>query len=242
VAAFESYPLPGFAQPFSSLSHLCGAGVFAALSVALLHRGRGVRGRLMALAVYTFSCVFLLSMSGVYHLLPLGGAPRAVLARLDHAAIFILIAGTYTPVLAMLFTGRERWVPLTLVWVAAAAGVVMKTVYFGAVSEWVGLVMYLGLGWAGVEPGVRIWRRYGTRYVRPLISGGIAYSVGALLEFLRWPVLVPGVVGPHEVFHVAVLIGISCHWYFVARIAANGPPPLVRRASSAPTSPAPAPE
>src|SRR5262245_60267175 len=163
-------------------------------------------------------------MSGVYHLLPVGGTPRAVLARLDHAAIFVLIAGTYTPVLAMLFTGRERWVPLVLVWVAAAAGVVMKTVYFGAVSEWVGLVMYLGMGWAGVAPGVRIWRRYGTRYVRSLLWGGIAYSIGSVLEFLRWPVLVPGVVGPHEVFHVAVLIGISCHWYFVARLAANGPP------------------
>jgi channel protein (hemolysin III family) len=208
--------------------------VFAALGLVLLHRGRGARGRLAALAVYTFSCVFLLSMSGVYHLLPLGGTARAVLARLDHAAIFVLIAGTFTPVLAMMFSGRERWVPLACIWIAAAAGVVVKTVYFTAVPEWVGLVSYLGLGWAGAVPGVQLWRRYGGRYMRPLFWGAVAYSLGAVLEFLRRPVLLPGVVGPHEVFHLAVLVGISCHWYFVARLAANGPPPPCRRTRPAP--------
>jgi channel protein (hemolysin III family) len=229
VTPFDSYPLPGFAQPVSSLTHLCGAGVFAALSFALLRRGRGLRSRMAGLAVYTFSCVFLLSMSGVYHLLPMGGTARAVLARLDHAAIFVLIAGTFTPVLGMLFTGPERWVLLTLVWVAASAGVLVKTIYFADVSEWVGLALYLGLGWAGVVPGVRLWQHFGTRYVLPLAWGGVAYSAGAVLEFLRWPVLIPGVVGPHEVFHLAVLVGMSCHWYFVARLAANGPPcPRIR--------------
>jgi channel protein (hemolysin III family) len=226
VTSFDIYPLSGFAQPVSSLTHLCGAGVFAALSVALLRRGRGLRSRLAALGVYTFSCVFLLSMSGVYHLLPFGGTARAVLERLDHAAIFVLIAGTFTPVLAMLFTGSDRWVPLALIWVAAVAGVVIKTIYFADLPEWLGLAFYLGMGWASVVPCVRLWRRYGGGYLWPLVWGGLAYSVGAVLEFLRWPVVVPGVVGSHEVFHLAVLVGISCHWYFVARVAACGPPPL----------------
>jgi channel protein (hemolysin III family) len=221
----DIYSIPGFTQPISSLTHLCGAGVFAALSFTLLRRGRGLRSRLAALGVYTFSCVFLLSMSGVYHLLPFGGTPRAVMARLDHAAIFVLIAGTFTPVLCILLDGPDRWVPLVVIWTAAIAGVVVKTAFFRAVPEWLGLVFYLGMGWAGIVPGVRIWRRYGWSYVRPLIWGGVAYSAGALLEFFRWPVLVPGVVGPHELFHLAVLVGITCHWYYIAWLAADGPPP-----------------
>jgi channel protein (hemolysin III family) len=223
VNGFECYPIPGFAQPVSSLTHLAGAGVFAALSLVLIRRGQGLRGRLAALGVYTASCVCLLSVSGVYHLLP-AGAARDVFHRLDHAAIFVLIAGTYTPILGILFTGSERWVPLGLIWAGAVAGVVFKTIYFTDCPEWAGLLLYLVMGWAGVVPGVRLWRRFGYSYVRPLIWGGVAYSLGAVLEFLRWPFLIPGVVGPHEVFHVAVLAGVACHWYFVARLAACGPP------------------
>lgn len=225
MAPFDSNSIPGFAQPVSSLTHLVGAGVFAGLSLLLLRRGCDARGRLAALAVYTLSCVLLLSMSGLYHMLPRETAGRAVLARLDHAAIFVLIAGTFTSVLGMLLTGRERWVPLVLIWTAAGAGVVFKTIYFTGFPEWAGLIFYLGMGWASVVPGIALWRKYGPAYLRPLIWGGIAYSVGAILDFARWPVLIPGVVGPHEVFHLAVLVGISCHWYFVARLVADGPPP-----------------
>jgi channel protein (hemolysin III family) len=229
VAPFESYPIPGFAQPVSSLTHLIGAGLFAGLSFALLRRGCQTCDRLAAFAVYTLSCVLLLSMSGLYHMLPRETAGRAVLARLDHAAIFVLIAGTFTSVLGILLTGRERWVPLVLIWTAAVAGVIFKTIYFTNFPEWAGLIFYLGMAWASVVPGIALWRKFGTAYLRPLIWGGIAYSVGAVLDFTRWPVVIPGVVGPHEVFHLAVLIGISCHWYFVARLVADGPPPARTR-------------
>ena len=200
--------------------------MFTVLSFVLLRRGRGVRGRLAALAVYTLSCVLLLSMSGIYHLLPLNSESRAVMARLDHAAIFILIAGTFTPVLGILLTGPYRWAPLAFIWLAAVAGVVFKTIYFADFPEWAGLVFYLAMGWASVVPGVELWRRYGLAYLWPLIWGGLAYSAGAVLDYVRWPVLVPGVIGSHEIFHLAVLIGVSCHWYFMARLVANGPPPV----------------
>jgi channel protein (hemolysin III family) len=224
TSMFDTVSFPGIAQPVSSLTHLLGAGVFAALSFIVLRNARGRRGRFVALGIYTISCVMLLSMSGVYHMLPDGSA-RAVMARLDHAAIFVLIAGTFTPVLGILLTGTERWLPLVFIWTAAVAGVVFKTIYFTDFPEWAGLVFYLGMGWASIVPGIHLWRRYGPAYLQPLIWGGIAYSLGAVLEYLRWPVLIPGVIGSHEVFHLAVLVGISCHWYFMARLAANGPPP-----------------
>jgi channel protein (hemolysin III family) len=174
------------------------------------------------LGIYAFSCVLLLSLSGVYHLLTPGGEGRAVLQRLDHGAIFVLIAGTFTPVHGILFRGRTRSVPLVLIWSAAATGIVLKSVFFGDFPEWLGLSLYLGLGWVGVASGIVLWCRFGPAFVRSLVWGAVAYTGGAMLEFLRWPVLFAGVVGPHELFHAAVLTGVGFHWRFVSQFAPGG--------------------
>jgi channel protein (hemolysin III family) len=221
AAAIRS--IPGFTEPFSSLSHLLGAGVFAVLGCLLLCRGRGCWGRFACLAVYAFAGVFLLSMSGVYHLLAFGGSGRAVLERLDHSAIFVLIAGSFTPAHGILFRGWARWAPLLLVWSAATVGIILKVIYLTAVPEWLGLSLYLGLGWMGAASAAAIWRRFGAEFVRPLLLGGAMYTLGGVLEFARWPVLVPGVVGPHELMHLLVLAAVGLHWKFVYQFAA-GPP------------------
>src|SRR5262245_30751473 len=91
------FHLPGFHEPFSAISHLFGAVLFAFMGLLLLRRGRGDTGRLIYLGVFVFACVFLMSMSGVYHMMIRGGAAHSVMERLDHAAIFVLIAGTFTP-------------------------------------------------------------------------------------------------------------------------------------------------
>jgi len=211
--------IPGFSDPFSSLSHLGGAAVFAVLGASLIARGRGDPWRLLSLAAFVFSCVLLLSLSGVYHLLTPGTPARGVLLRLDHAAIFVLIAGSFTPVHAILL--RERWQHYLLagIWSAAITGLVLKTVYFDAMPPWLGLMMYLGLGWMGAVSAAAIARRFGVRFVLPLVWGALAYTIGALADFLNWPVLIANVVGPHELFHLAVLAGISFHWAFIRGIA-----------------------
>jgi channel protein (hemolysin III family) len=229
------YPIPGFSDPVSSLSHLLGAGVFACLTPFLLWRGRGNALRLTLLSVFAFSTVFLLSMSGVYHLLSEGGAGRAVLQRLDHGAIFVLIAGTFTPLHGILFRGWWRWGPLLFVWAAAITGITLKTIFFTGLAEWLGLTFYLALGWFGAVSGLELWRRHGMAFVRPMLWGGVAYTIGGTLEFLRPPFLIPGVLGPHELFHLAVLVGISFHWRFVWQFASGKVPP---RKSTRPGSPA----
>jgi channel protein (hemolysin III family) len=213
--------IPGFSDPVSSLTHLAAALVFAILSFSLIARGRGDGRRVIALAVFAFSCVLLLTLSGVYHLLTPETAARSVLLRLDHAAIFLLIAGSFTPVHAILL--RERWQRhlLAWIWAAAIAGLTLKTVYFDATPPWLGLLMYLGLGWLGLVSTVALARRFGLRFVLPLVWGALAYTSGAVAEFVGWPVLVAGVVGPHEIFHLAVLAGISFHWAFILGIAAG---------------------
>jgi channel protein (hemolysin III family) len=225
VAAIHTYPIPGFSDPVSALTHLAGAFVLACLTPPLLRRARGDPWRLACLGTFAFSTVLLLSLSGVYHLLTPGTGGRSVLRRLDHGAIFVLIAGTFTPLHGILFKGAWRWGPLLFVWAATAAGVTLKSVFFDDLAEWLGLLFYLGLGWVGAASGAELWRRHGPRFVGPLLWGGLAYTAGGVLEFLGWPALLPGVVGPHELFHLGVLTGAGLHWKFVSGFACGTVPP-----------------
>lgn len=230
------HPIPGFADPFSSITHLAGTAVFSVLAFFLIARGRGNGGRMFALAVFAFSAVFLLSMSGVYHLLAVGGTGRMVLQRLDHAGIFLLIAGSFTPVHGILFAGFWRWGFLSLIWVLAITGITLKVIFFDSIPEWLGLSFYLGLGWCGLFSGFLLTRRFNFFFIKPLLYSGLSYSLGGITEFLGWPVLIPGVIGPHELFHVAVIAGIGLHWRFVyrcldkaAELRGQAPQPGARR-------------
>jgi channel protein (hemolysin III family) len=154
-------------------------------------------------------------MSGVFHLLEPQGGARDVLQRLDHAGIFFLIAGSFTAIHGILFKGIWRWGMLTVIWAIAITSITLKTIFFHDMAEWIGLMLYLGLGWMGAITGVLLKRRFGFTFIKPLIYGALAYTFGAVLEFLRAPVLIPGVIGPHELFHVFVLIGLSYHFAFI---------------------------
>ncbi len=212
------HAIPGFSEPFSSLSHLVAAGVFFTLGGYALYRNWGHRGRFFGLSVFVFACVFLLSMSGVFHLLKPGGIERMVMQRLDHAAIFIQIAGTFTPIHIMLFRGWRRWGMLLLIWTIAITGLTLKSIFFQELPEWVGLMLYLGMGWLGAISAFMMYQPYGMRFFKPLVLGAIAYTVGAILDFLQTPTLIPGVIGPHELFHILVLFGIGYHWLMISRI------------------------
>jgi len=211
--------IPGFADPVSSWTHILGAALALVMGIWLIRAGRGSLLRQVALAVFVCSAVFLLSMSGVFHLLPRHSEAREVVQRLDHAGIFALIAGTFTPAHIMLFHGWRRWLPLVLVWSCSVVGITLKSIFFHEISEGLGLTFYLGLGWVGAVSGYLIWQRYGFRFMELLIAGALAYTAGAICEYLRWPVAIPNVLGPHEFFHLAVLAGIACHWGFLRELA-----------------------
>ncbi|MGC4005633.1 MAG: hemolysin III family protein [Pirellulales bacterium] len=224
--ANDVYPLPGFFQPFSALSHLLGAVIFLIAGTVLVRRVRWGEGRKFFVGLYVFSVVFLLSMSGVYHMMERGGTPRMVMERLDHSAIFLLIAGTFTPVHGLLLSGWRRWAPLLMIWTAAITGITLKAIFFNDMPEALGLSLYLMMGWFGVVSGVLIAKCYGWDAMKMIILGGVAYSLGGVMEFLSWGTLIPGVVHPHELFHLFVLIGIVCHWMFVRGVIVHPPKPL----------------
>ena len=203
----------------SSLVHLIAAFVFAILGFYLVRRGKECLGTTVALAVFAFSAVFLLSVSGVYHIYPNETAMRGVMLRLDSVAIFLLIAGTYTPMHAILFKGIGRWGFLTLVWTLAITGITLKTIYFDQVPRWLSLAFYLGLGWLAVFSCTVLVRQRGLVFIESLVLGGVAYSIGGVLNLFRTPTLIPGILGPHELWHLAVLVGLGFHWHFVYSIA-----------------------
>lgn len=215
----EIIAIPGFAEPFSSLSHLIGAVVFALLSVPMLLRARKRQRNLIAVAVFCFGAVSLLSISGVYHLLDPEGKPHNVVRLLDHAAIFVLIAGSFTPVHAILFQGIGRWGVLILIWAIAIVGITLKTLFFNSFAPGLGLGLYLGMGWIGLGTWLSLKQRFDFKFLQPLMWGGFAYSIGGILYGISWPNVVTGVIGPHEIFHIAVLAGLGFHWAFIYHIA-----------------------
>ncbi len=219
----EIQAIPGFTHPVSSLSHLIGASIFAFLAISLWRRCGHCNLCRITTTVFSVTVVVLLSMSGVYHLLSTQGTAHEVFVRLDHSAIFALIAGSFTPLQPLFFRNFwGRWGVLVLVWTLALSGIVLKVIFFTEIPELLGLSLYLGLGWLGLGSGIALGRRYGLKFILPLLCGGIAYTIGAIADYARWPVLWPGVVGPHEIMHLGVLIGIaSFWWFFFSRIRPN---------------------
>ena len=214
----DTYPIPGFREPVSCFTHLLAVPVFATLGYYLVRKGRGNWCRSISLAIMALCSVFLLSMSAVYHLLG-PGAARNVMLQLDVAGVFALIAGTVTPVHAILFRGFNRWAPLLLVWSAAATGITLRSIFSKSLAPGVGTAIFLLLGWGGLVSCVLLWRRFGFRFVKALLWGGLAYTLGAIILGLNWPTLIPGVVSAHELWHVAVLVGLGLHWKFVFQFA-----------------------
>src|SRR5262249_45348827 len=156
---------------------------------------------------------------------------RSVMERLDHGAIFVLIAGTFTPAHGILFHGLGRWGPLVLIWAAAVTGITLKTVYFAGLPEGLGLSFYLTLRWVGAVAAAVLWRCYGFRFVAPLLAGAVVYTAGAVLEYFNgtWLMWIPGVLDAHALFHLLVLVGAGLHWWFVWGFATGQVPGRVVR-------------
>lgn len=218
------HAIPGFSQPVSSLSHLVAAAAVLAASRSLLRLARGRRYRVFAVAVYV-GCVFVaLAISGLYHALDRRGAARIVLQRMDYFAIWLLIAGTFTAVHGIMFQGMWRRGVLTFIWTYVGLGVLLQALWFHIFSGLPGLILYLGLGWVGAFSIVKLGRQIGFRNVRPAWLAGIAYSAGAIVEAAGPPALIQGWVGPHELFHVAVMAGVALHWAFIRRLMVTHAP------------------
>ena len=216
--------IPGFSEPVSAMTHLLGSVVYAVVGFFLVRKGRhaevpGWNWRMTGLVVFAFAAVAQLGISGAYHILQPGLAPRLLMQQIDRTAIFILIAATFVPVHAILFNGWRRWLILLILFSLAAIGVTLSLLFFSELPEILTLTFYIAMGWVGAYSGYALYHRYGWAFIRHLVWGGVAYTLGGIVEYLRHPVLIEGVVGPHELFHLAVLAGLGFHFRFIFSIA-----------------------
>lgn len=210
--------IPGFTQPVSSLTHLAAAAVAAVAAFPLIRLGKGKSDRTAAVAVYSFCVVATLAISGTYHALERGGDARAVMKRADYFAIWLLIAGTFTAVHGIMCKGFWRRGVLTSIWAYTAVGIALQIAWFRVFSGLPGRLLYLGLGWFGLASVVKLSRQLGFRVVVPLLYAGVFFSAGAILEATDHPTLLRNWIGPHEIFHLAVVAGVAIHWRFIRRL------------------------
>jgi hemolysin III len=162
--------------------------------------------RAVSLLVYGLSMIELLAVSASYHLRAWRPPVRATLRALDHASIFVLIAGTYTPIAFNVLAGWERVGVLATIWALAAVGVTCSLLT-PRLPRWARAGLYLAMGWVALIPAPSLVRALPALAVAGLIVGGLFYTAGALVYARRWPDPLPRVFGFHEVFHLLVIAG-----------------------------------
>lgn len=203
-------------EPISSFSHFIGAVVFALATVLLVGKTLAFDGWtpkiLIGVVVFGVSLVALYSASAIYHFSN-GSAKRILrLRKLDHSMIYVLIAGSYTPILLKYLPQRESLIFVSVIWGCAVLGVVIKLCWFSA-PRWLQTLLYIAMGWA-VLFDVSVFRDMSGVAVFLLAAGGVSYTVGGIIYIIKKPNLSP-TWGFHELFHLFILLGSVFHYLMV---------------------------
>ena len=169
----------------------------------------------VAASIYAPAVIVLYTTSASYHLVPWPPRMRGVMARLDHSMIFVLIAATYTPFCLKVLGNAWGITMLAVVWALAAAGVLLK-VFWPSAPRWLGVALYLAVGWVALIPAAELTQNLEPPALALLLVGGVLYSLGALVYGARRPDPFPRVFGYHEVFHVLVIAGSLVHFSVIA--------------------------
>ncbi len=215
TGAFEN-PHCLLRNPVSASTHLFWALVACFVTALFWQLTRRDRRRRWSIMVFGVSMCLLFTASGVYHSLRVTPRLLNFFRLLDHSMIYVLIAGTFTPMVAILLEGRLRITLLVLIWAIAVVGIVCKwTLADPPYAITVGV--YIGMGWIGIIPMPWLIQAIGVRGMAWSVLGGVLYTLGGIADAVRWPILIPGVVGCHEVLHVLDMFASLSHIYFVFR-------------------------
>ena len=195
--------------------HLVAFVVACGVGVALIAGVDGGR-RLVGAAAFALSAAAMLGASALYHRVTWRSPRnRMRMRRVDHAGIYLLIAGTYTPVGLLALHGSLQHVVLAVVWAGAGAAIVIKLCWVGA-PKWLSAVFGIALGWVGVVAMPQLAHSAGIAAVVLLAAGGVAYTAGGIVYAARRPNPAPAVFGYHEVFHALTIVALACQYVAIA--------------------------
>ena len=204
----ENLPEPG--KPLlRGWLHLGTAPVALVAGLFLTAVAPTLPGRL-SLAVFTLTAVLLFGTSAIYHRGTWSPKTQAVLRRMDHANIFLIIAGTYTPLTVLLLEGDTRVWVLAVVWGGALLGLLFRVIWLGA-PRWMYVPIYVALGWVAIGFIGPFYEAGGAAIVTLIIVGGLCYTVGAIIYGTKWPRGSTRYFGFHEIFHALTIAGFLCH-------------------------------
>lgn len=205
-------------DPVSSLTHLAGALLSVICTFVLVYMARRQADKvyIIAFLIFGIALVLLYTASAIYHMLPLPEKATLILRRIDHMMIFVLIAGTYTPICLVPLRGPWGWTLLCLIWGLAFAGIILKACWMNAPRVY-STAIYLVMGWLVVAAFYPLAQSVSGRGVLLLLLGGVVYSLGAVIYALKWPKFHLKGFGFHELFHLFVMGGSSVHVLFMFR-------------------------
>jgi hemolysin III len=184
--------------------------------VTIVALAQSPRGRVAAL-VYATGLVALFGVSGSYHRLNWSANGRRWMQKLDHGTIFVMIAGSYTPVCLLVLRGWVAWTMLAVAWTGAAIGFALAFTG-GRVSRVVRGALYIALGWASVIAVPQMLTHMSPVELVLIAVGGVLFTVGSVFLFTNWPDPFPRVFGYHEVWHLLVVAAVACHFVAIASV------------------------
>ncbi|MDL2315926.1 hemolysin III family protein, partial [Desulfovibrio sp. OttesenSCG-928-A18] len=202
-------------EPVNCLTHLAGALAAVLCTAALLYRSAPYGARYtVSFAIFGASLILLYTASAVYHMLHVSEGTQQLLRRIDHTMIFVLIAGTYTPVCLIALRGAWGWSIFGVIWGLALSGLFMKIFWLQAPRA-LSTTIYVIMGWLVVVAFYPLLRAISTPAFVLLLLGGLSYTAGAVFYALKRPALHNRYFGFHEIFHCFVLLGSAFHVLFM---------------------------
>lgn len=205
-------------EPGSAITHFIALMMALFASVPLLVKAGLTSGQenFTAMCIFMLSMVLLYGASATYHSVNLSGKPLRIFRKIDHMMIFVLIAGSYTPVCLIVLGGKQGYTLLATVWGIAIAGMLIKAFWITC-PKWFSSVIYIAMGWVCLFVFRQLLDTLPFAAFMWLLAGGIIYTVGGIIYALKLPIFNAkhNFFGSHEIFHLFVMAGSVCHFIFM---------------------------
>lgn len=205
-------------EPVNSMTHLLGVILSIIGLILLLYYSVKIATpwHIVSFSIYGVSMILLYTASTLYHSLKLSEKSVQILHKIDHMMIFLLIAGSYTPICLIPLRGGWGWTLFGIAWFLAITGILLKIFWFNA-PRWISTIFYIGMGWVVVIAFIPLVNSMPFAAVMWLVAGGVSYTIGAVIYGLKKPNIFKKYLGFHEIFHIFVLGGSFCHFILMFR-------------------------